>query len=1409
MQFITDDHAYDVLSDKDGIVIADENGNIIGGINQGDVYSDGSIVEDDVEEDDFTFTNTQNAWYYEPADAEDTESVGVLYITANDEVEIDDATVDANTKITVRYNSDDEIVSVTLDNVTLGSAAQYDGNDINNFDVASQTGAIVITFNSDDEPQVESYIEPTQPEWTAIDGGFAYGADSVNFSLTGSAFVDVDPMDNIPDSVGVVDGALQFIGDSFDTTPANFHVAGTGIEQGAKITVNGAEYTLADMDGDTTNGFELTEIITGWQTIEGGYTYLDSADDDAAAFTITADSFVDVDGVVGPDNISVENGALVFADDFDTATNLHVLGVEEGATVMIGDADYVFTDTDNDTTNGFELSAIEHPWSTVEGGFVYESGDVKFTMLGGEDADGNGEPDGVSYADGVISGVPATATINGAAIGITEASDADGVVSILLDEGTIGTIGGVSEGSTVGSALFVTFDEGVTAVTAAQGSHNLNGEAINVLNDADGVGVQFSDGSITGFSGVAPGASLTGTGVPASAAVTVDGTSAIATTGIRTISYTTDDADGYVVANNTITGLNNGTLLKPSSVGRFYVNGASLNLSEADYSIQGTADSARVYTPINAAADSLKPDTGNYNNVTLETDESGNIDTSDWSGRVAVVLDSSTGITNFNFNDVPAILAATLGNGDQNVTLPDYSYGGSGNTADIPTGSTGEKNIKGGNKTNRLINESTSAIVSMRGGTNADTFVAAGGALETIDVQDGGADVIYAPNGANIVGYNPSTGAMIQVDDPATKIAADTIYLDGNGALQLGDRSIAINSGQGTDGEGEAEGNVVVNLFDDDETITAGFTSADAESMDRSTSTAAEILIGNTNPSVVDKAGAAITGGSGADIIYAGAGDVVNGGGGTDLIAISDNRSDDNGTTVQMATGGGYDTVIGFQGGFDENDDVLSIPSKGTGTNALSFSRDGDVLTVALGAVRTAITGMFATDENASVLAALADEDDEVLTTTTNDASEDVDLVYDGSGVAQLRIEDRSNDNEIKNYTVIDNNNVATLDADIDLENAVFVGIGDIAVVDFGEVESDDRLVIDLGNTDAYQNINAVVASDNADTSIIGAAGTSGESLFAGLGNTTLDANTGGGNVMAGLSAAYQASTGIVKEGSTTFVYGSGYGFDTIDGFEAKISEDSETADRIALQGDFDETAVGGMLSYDGTNVTMTLDRRNALTITNFGTGLETNEANLQIRDAQYKVGSAMVYNEEVTGYIANENGSIVAGEDDGVEDATLWLAVPGYEDKTYTNIVDVNLSGATGNVFVAGNTEENEITGGVGGNTLWGGAGSEADTLIGSDDGSNMFVYLNHNGEDVIVTENDDDVVNLLNIGLEEINWADITIEDDQVAMGMNDGGKVQINSSADVSIQLQNGSQWGVDRENKTFRYKGQANA
>lgn len=89
---------------------------------------------------------------------------------------------------------------------------------------------------------------------------------------------------------------------------------------------------------------------------------------------------------------------------------------------------------------------------------------------------------------------------------------------------------------------------------------------------------------------------------------------------------------------------------------------------------------------------------------------------------------------------------------------------------------------------------------------------------------------------------------------------------------------------------------------------------------------------------------------------------------------------------------------------------------------------------------------------------------------------------------------------------------------------------------------------------------------------------------------------------------------------------------------------------------------------------------------------------------------------------------------------------------------------------------------------SLWGGFEGD-DTLIGTD-GRDEFFYLKGNGRDVIENASDDDLINLLNIGLEDISSLDVRA--DSITIGFNDGGSLRVNSSADIGFRLSDGSTW-----------------
>ncbi|MBQ9479121.1 MAG: hypothetical protein IJU71_06150 [Selenomonadaceae bacterium] len=197
--------------------------------------------------------------------------------------------------------------------------------------------------------------------------------------------------------------------------------------------------------------------------------------------------------------------------------------------------------------------------------------------------------------------------------------------------------------------------------------------------------------------------------------------------------------------------------------------------------------------------------------------------------------------------------------------------------------------------------------------------------------------------------------------------------------------------------------------------------------------------------------------------------------------------------------------------------------------------------------------------------------------------------------------------------------------------------------------------------------------------------------------------------------------------------------------------------------------------------------------------GAEYMEFTLDESDGLTKIGDEIDYDANVNRYVGV--GAATLEVDDDIWDVSIWLN--GADGKTYDGIKVLDADDVRGAAILAGNDYENSIYGGEGESSLWGGIGSENDTLSGGD-GCNTYFYLYGNGNDVVTNANDDDVINLLNIGLEDINFADVSIGDNEIKLGFNDGGSIKVNGRADVVFKL-NGIDAGfkADRSNKGWRF------
>ena len=261
--------------------------------------------------------------------------------------------------------------------------------------------------------------------------------------------------------------------------------------------------------------------------------------------------------------------------------------------------------------------------------------------------------------------------------------------------------------------------------------------------------------------------------------------------------------------------------------------------------------------------------------------------------------------------------------------------------------------------------------------------------------------------------------------------------------------------------------------------------------------------------------------------------------------------------------------------------------------------------------------------------------------------------------------------------------------------------------------------------------------------------------------------------------------------GSVRLEYNDGDGDDTIFGFS------NETATLAFADG----LSTSSMQS--GNDVIITVEGASIGTVTLKDVSAESNDFTVALAKSSYTIPAV----DALTGS-RDENYVLLLGaapahtmqSPDGGE-FSIWLnGWDGISHDADINIVDA--SKFNGNSTIVGNALENVLVGSNGDNSLWGGEGSENDTLCGGD-GFNEFFYLKGNGNDVINNARDGDLINLLNINLDDIDADSLLegIDAGSITLKFNDGGSIRVNSSSDVNFRLADGSTWqAVERDSYT---------
>ena len=181
----------------------------------------------------------------------------------------------------------------------------------------------------------------------------------------------------------------------------------------------------------------------------------------------------------------------------------------------------------------------------------------------------------------------------------------------------------------------------------------------------------------------------------------------------------------------------------------------------------------------------------------------------------------------------------------------------------------------------------------------------------------------------------------------------------------------------------------------------------------------------------------------------------------------------------------------------------------------------------------------------------------------------------------------------------------------------------------------------------------------------------------------------------------------------------------------------------------------------------------------------EAQGKNFKINEFTALVDKNLTYNDAANYFVATKTNATLTVD----EGAEIWL--DGTHGKIFAgDIKTIDATTSEGKNTLAGNDLDNTISVGAGDASLWGGKGK------------NLFFYLQGNGNDTIQSANDGDEIILSDISLEQISGTSITA--DGVAISFVDGGSLQINSTADVTYQLADGSKFSANHEQAAWLSK-----
>ena len=738
-----------------------------------------------------------------------------------------------------------------------------------------------------------------------------------------------------------------------------------------------------------------------------------------------------------------------------------------------------------------------------------------------------------------------------------------------------------------------------------------------------------------------------------------------------------------------------------------------------------------------------------------------------WGGAGSDIIQA----TDFNliYGDDSAGSDAGWGNDSVVARTDNTIYGGAGNDTLIADdrakidGGIGNDSLTFGQNSSIIAGEGDDTIVSQapgaltapNGSSGSSIWGGKGGvdkfghAIHYADSVGSGTDVVTgraytakSPGVHDIHGHNIYTGADADVTIMDFKFGNDVIHFG-----RAFEASAVTAFGYG---------NSTIVPTTDYQIYTAGTdrinvaaTISDAANIDMREEAGKFVMFGNPNGTLKGGFANTLLGGKNDDTIYVGEGDYVYGGIGNDTINLNgyNNWRDHVGLTEE----GGTDTINSFQQGWGEGDDVIwyNVPLK-----KQAVGDDGKLL------FDTDHNPIY-TDANTDAVADLNDANVRVVGDTTVLSQGKAKLILKGVTHGEILAKDADGVHR-----------VALLGQgyynDSTRGGQIFIGRKEYSDIVSFEKNNHD-LVVDLGMTDRFKDKSAKYYNIEQ---IIGG---SGNNTIVGAKNVrnTLDGGIGTSSIWGGGASAdvMVSGTGSATDHYTTFFYGAGDGYDTIEGFRTTDRNDAHFKRDILDIHSGDVSSVRKVGTSIVVNMAGSTDR---LTIRNAASGLfdQLIEVNVKGRKGAAKVTGAdeiVTYDPHAQYYFSN---AVMGGTVRNFGDNTR-IYLDGRTGDYYKGITNIDVD--RGNrLELAGDAANNRITySGRGTASLYGGLGN--DTMTGSKDGTNRFFFGRSDGNDIITKSTVNDKVMLYDVALEEV----VSAEEKKGSM------RIALKSGASLTIQ------------------------